>query len=340
MVSLPYLWDFEADDDTVFQAHPADTGRDAASAYRGAYGFRTTARSNHYIWSQLQYTRPEAPFYSLSCHLRVRNAPATHVGDFGIFPQFGNFLGAPLDPQVSFIVYGGLTDWGPPAAPQADNFWHVLMTDGITVRILNTPIPITEWLHCRQTYRWTAGRITRTFYIDDALFYQDIIDNMGSPIPGDWDIGNARIQIFCDYVTTGTILDVDDVLVTDVEEAVIVPAAVAPRLIRRVRQSPHLSDELGWLFFHQFQLDLDVGRGLVTGTPGTDPQVMLQWSDDGGHTWSDEHWVSAGRLGRYRHRAIWRRLGRSRKRTWRVAVADPVPWRIVDAWIQVNKGTS
>jgi hypothetical protein len=29
-----------------------------------------------------------------------------------------------------------------------------------------------------------------------------------------------------------------------------------------------------------------------------DPQVMLRWSDDGGHTWSNEHWRSMGKIRR------------------------------------------
>jgi hypothetical protein len=32
--------------------------------------------------------------------------------------------------------------------------------------------------------------------------------------------------------------------------------------------------------------------------PGYNPQVMLRFSDDGGHTWSNEHWKSMGKIGR------------------------------------------
>lgn len=46
---------------------------------------------------------------------------------------------------------------------------------------------------------------------------------------------------------------------------------------------------------------------------GMDPQVMLRWSDDGGHTWSREHWRSMGAIGRSQTRVIWRRLGMSNK---------------------------
>jgi hypothetical protein len=46
---------------------------------------------------------------------------------------------------------------------------------------------------------------------------------------------------------------------------------------------------------------------------GSDPQVMLRFSDDGGHTWSNEHWKSMGKIGRYGYRTIWRRLGATMK---------------------------
>lgn len=108
---------------------------------------------------------------------------------------------------------------------------------------------------------------------------------------------------------------------------------------RRQRRAPHLSREQLWNFYSQFQLDLEAGVGLTTGQ-GSDPQIMLRWSDDGGHTWSDEHWVSAGDRGHYKHRAIWRRLGRSRDRVFEVTVSDPVAWNLLQAFLQVEPGTS
>lgn len=109
------------------------------------------------------------------------------------------------------------------------------------------------------------------------------------------------------------------------------------RLIRRLRQSPHLSQEQLTAFIAGFTLDLETGRGLETGQ-GVDPQVMLQYSDDGGHTWSSEQWVSAGRLGAYAWRARWLRVGRTRDRVWRITVSDPVPWRLLDAYVGATGG--
>jgi hypothetical protein len=72
---------------------------------------------------------------------------------------------------------------------------------------------------------------------------------------------------------------------------------------------------------------------------GVDPQVMLRWSDDGGHTWSNEHWVSIGRIGEYYRRAIWRRLGMTlklRDRVYEVSGTDPVKISIMGAELLIS----
>ena len=55
------------------------------------------------------------------------------------------------------------------------------------------------------------------------------------------------------------------------------------------------------------------------------PRVVLSWSDDGGHTWSNEHDISMGAVGEYLTRMKWRRLGAGRDRVFRVATSEPVP---------------
>ncbi len=108
-------------------------------------------------------------------------------------------------------------------------------------------------------------------------------------------------------------------------------------VIRRRRRAPHLCDEQFWFYYQQFQLDLETGLGRASGA-GSDPQVFLRWSDDGGHTWSPYVAASAGPQGNYRARAIWNRLGRSRDRIFEVLVSDPIPWRLIDAYLTMNKG--
>jgi hypothetical protein len=73
---------------------------------------------------------------------------------------------------------------------------------------------------------------------------------------------------------------------------------------------------------------------LISLTDGANPQVMLRWSDDGGHTWSNEHWASMGRVGEYGKRVIWRRLGMTTKlrdRVYEISGSDPVKIAIMGA---------
>jgi hypothetical protein len=72
---------------------------------------------------------------------------------------------------------------------------------------------------------------------------------------------------------------------------------------------------------------------------GIDPQVMLRWSDDGGHTWSNEHWRSMGMTGQWGRRVIWRRLGMTlklRDRVYEVSGTDPIKIAIMGAELNVS----
>ena len=76
-------------------------------------------------------------------------------------------------------------------------------------------------------------------------------------------------------------------------------------------------------FHSSFEIRHEPGVGLTTGQ-GSDPQIMMQFSDDGGATWSNERWKSLGAKGERSKRTEWRRLGESRERIYRVAISDPV----------------
>jgi hypothetical protein len=84
-------------------------------------------------------------------------------------------------------------------------------------------------------------------------------------------------------------------------------------------------------------LTTESGENILVQVPyvvGAKPEVMLRWSDDGGHTWSNERWVSMGRIGRFGQRAIWRRLGMTQKirdRVYEISATDPVKIAIMGA---------
>ena len=107
--------------------------------------------------------------------------------------------------------------------------------------------------------------------------------------------------------------------------------------IKRLRRAPHIVTDLQRQYFDELQIQFQPGVGLSTGQ-GDDPQAMLRWSDDGGSTWSNEHWTTIGLTGSYKNRAIWRRLGQTRDRVFEVTVTDPIKAVIISANLKASQG--
>jgi hypothetical protein len=153
---------------------------------------------------------------------------------------------------------------------------------------------------------------------------------------------------------------------------------VVQKWLRRWRALPTGQNNLTRTIHHQLQLDCQTGVGLsgdestsaldlilstetaqeietnqaiapntapsslyalIGQNIGVDPQVMLRWSDDGGHTWSNEHWRDMGPIGTTQTRVIWRRLGatmKSRDRVYEVSGTDPVIVAIMGAELELS----
>lgn len=95
--------------------------------------------------------------------------------------------------------------------------------------------------------------------------------------------------------------------------------------IQRVLYSKDMNFGLQRQPFPSVQIDFLPGVGLENGL---DPQAMLQYSKDGGSTWSSELWRSVGKIGEYTKRAIWHRMGSDFRRMYRLTVTDPVVWKV------------
>ncbi len=116
--------------------------------------------------------------------------------------------------------------------------------------------------------------------------------------------------------------------------------------IRRVRRCPHLVADFQRQYFDELQIQFQPGVGLqgIETFPlgendiGINPQAMLRWSNDGGSTWSNEHWAGIGKVGKYQNRIIWRRLGQARDRIYEVVVTDPIKAVIVSANLKASVG--
>lgn len=114
--------------------------------------------------------------------------------------------------------------------------------------------------------------------------------------------------------------------------------------IRAVRRAQVIHNDRKNIFHGQLEIEFEAGVGLSVDDPtlgtGLDPQAMLRWSDDGGHTWGNEHWRNIGKIGEYKNRAIWRGLGCSRERIYEVTISDPVKRVILGAHLDAEPGVS
>jgi len=149
-----------------------------------------------------------------------------------------------------------------------------------------------------------------------------------NPVTNDDEMWTPRVHAYAfgkHFVadrTTGNINILDVTTPTEADGAVI----------RRERIAPGMCREQQMRRYPSFQLYLDAGLGTATGQ-GSDPQVMLRTSDDGGKTYSNERLASAGKMGEYGRRVYWTRLGASMDRVYKVSVTDPSQaWRLIDGW--------
>lgn len=123
---------------------------------------------------------------------------------------------------------------------------------------------------------------------------------------------------------------VGDYLIGRIYEMSLDNYADGANALQRQVISPPIEDNGARLSISEVQVHFEHGVGLTTGQ-GSDPKFILDWSDDGGNTWSNEKTVEIGKIGEYRKRAIWRRLGAFRHRVFRLTYTDPTKFTIYGA---------
>lgn len=183
---------------------------------------------------------------------------------------------------------------------------------GHSFYVLNFPTANKTWAFDTQTKMWHE----RAYLINGQLVRhraETHVFAFGKHIVGDWENGNIY-ELSRDYHSD---------------------AGAARKWVRR---APHNSSDMVRQFFSEFKLDIETGTGLDGLGQGTDPQIMLRWSSDGGHTWSNERWASMGKIGHTRKRVSWDRLGSSRNRVFEVSGTDPVSIAILGAELMFEAG--
>lgn len=179
---------------------------------------------------------------------------------------------------------------------------------------LNLPGANTTWVYDTVTSLWHE----RT-YLSSGLYGRHLADCHAFAM---------NINIVGDY-SSGNVYSLDPTVFTDNSFP-----------IRRERTSPHISADLNRITHSRFWLDMETGVGIDGTGQGSAPKAVLSWSNDAGHSWSNEHWTSIGPIGSRKTRAIWRRLGAARDRVYKVQITDPVKVTLLGAELEIEEGSS
>ena len=197
----------------------------------------------------------------------------------------------------------------------SDAVAYTYQQDGHAFYVLNFPTANATWVYDVATQSWheRAGFVNGQFTRHRSNCQMNF---NGEIVVGDYE--NGKIYAF--------------------DQDVYDDAGTITKWLRAWRALPTGQNNLKRTAHHSLQLDCESGVGLIVGQ-GSDPQVMLRWSDDGGHTWNGDRWASMGKIGEYGRRVIWRRLGMTTKirdRVYEVSGTDPVKIAIMGAELIVS----
>ena len=201
--------------------------------------------------------------------------------------------------------YGNLTD----------ALAYTYQQDGHSFYVLIFPSANTTWVYdvatgaWHERAGWSNGEFLRHRSNCQMAFNNKII-------VGDYENGNIYAFDLDTYADNGQI----------------------QKWLRTWRALPTGQNNLRRTAHHSLQIDLESGVGLNIGQ-GSDPEVMLRWSDDGGHTWSNYHTASIGKIGQFYRRVFFRRLGMTMKlrdRVYELSMTDPVKTAIMGAELLIS----
>lgn len=192
------------------------------------------------------------------------------------------------------------------------------------------------------SYTWQGHKfIVLTFPTGNATWIHDIATNLWHERVSTNEVGASmrRWRVSCGINCYGKILVGDNYngnigyLAQDTHTEYNLP-------LKAYMTAPVIHSDRKRVFMHKYELDVEAGVGLTIGQ-GYEPQFMLDWSDDGGRTWSGlQLWQSAGRLGEYGKRLRWLRLGQFRQRVMRLTISDPVIRTIISSNVDLSMGSN
>jgi len=96
-------------------------------------------------------------------------------------------------------------------------------------------------------------------------------------------------------------------------------------VIKRTAISSPLHNNNEFFTIGAIQLDMETGVSAI----GEDDAITLEYSRDGGVSWSNKKTSTIGKQGEFTHRVLWRRLGRHRDVSFRIETFTESPVRLI-----------
>lgn len=105
--------------------------------------------------------------------------------------------------------------------------------------------------------------------------------------------------------------------------------------MRRVRRTQIYHNNNNLMDWWAVYIDIQPGVGVLAGQ-GSNPLLLLRYSDDAGQTFSSYLQGNMGALGKTMQRVGFHGLGQGRNRVYEILVADPVQLTIIGAYAEVE----
>jgi len=173
-----------------------------------------------------------------------------------------------------------------------------------------------------------------TFPAEDATWVYDITTGLWHERQSRG-MGRWRVSVYADAFGKHLVGDFEDGRIGELDLDTYQEYGVT---IQGVASGPVAHYDRKRVAHRRFELDIESGVGLTSGQ-GSDPQIWLDWSDDDGRTWSARKpFRSMGKIGEYKKRLRWDRMGATRERIYRVTVSDPVKCSIIAAHLTARPG--
>ncbi len=226
----------------------------------------------------------------------------------------------------------------------SDAIAYTYQQDGHSFYVLTFPSANATWVYDAATQAWheRAGWDNGSFTRHRSNCQCNFVGNI---IVGDYQNGNIYTLDLDTYADNGQIqrwlrswraLPTGTNTLKRTAQHSLQLDAQAGALLTPITEYVYLTTEDGFKLITESYDNLIDETTLSVNPP---PQFMLRWSDDGGHTWSNEHWAQGGAVGAYGTRIFWRRLGMTlklRDRVYELSGTDPIQIAIMGAELAMS----